>query len=360
MEFVLANQGMNKPVHTNEKTVAIGWVRAIIAAAQQLGAAEPELLDRAGMVALPVDPLARLPLDAVVHLWRAAVELTGNPAFGLRMGQSIQPTSFNVVAYTLVSSSSLREAVAHMQQFQHLVSDGGRIQLLEKEDFAWLVYHPVEASLPFSPQQVEAVLACSVALGRWIMGTGFAPSRVCMAHAPISDVQVYREVLGCEPEFGGTFSGIALPAAQLDAPLPARNPELCRLHESLARQQLASLSNSETFIPRVAAVLQQLLAQGMANKEKVAALMGVSPRTLQQRLAEEGSSFIAVQDEVRHKLALQYLADPMLSLGQIAVLLNFSDASAFYRAFRRWTGTVPGNYRRANGSTEAATPKRQM
>ncbi|WP_460838818.1 AraC family transcriptional regulator [Noviherbaspirillum agri] len=355
---------MNKPVHIQEKTVAIGWVRAIIAAAQQLGAAEPQLLARAGMDVLPVDPLARLPLDAVVHLWRAAVELTGNPAFGLRMGQSIQPTSFNVVAYTLVSSSSLREAVAHMQQFQHLVSDGGRIQLLEKNGFAWLVYHPVEARLPFSPQQVEAVLACTVALGRWIMGNGFAPSRVCFAHAAISDLPMYHEVLDCEPEFGGTFSGIALPAAQLDAPLPARNPELCRLHESLARQQLALLHHTESFSPRVAAVLQQLLAQGMANKEKVAGLMGISPRTLQQRLAEEGSSFVAVQDEVRHRLALQYLADPMLSLGQIAVLLNFSDASAFYRAFRRWTGTVPGDYRRTHRhterDTERDTSKRQL
>lgn len=348
---------MNRPVQTHEKTVAIGWVKAIVAAAQQLGAAESPLLERAGICSLPDDPLARLPLDAVVRLWRAAAELTGNAAFGLRMGQAIQPTSFNVVAYTLVSSNSLREAVGHMQQFQHLVSDGGRIQLLERDGFAWLVYHPVEASLPFSPQQVEAVLACTVALGRWIMGSSFAPARVCVAHPPVSALPVYREVLGCEPEFGSSFSGIGLPVSQLDAPLPARNPELCRLHESLARQHLAALRNSESFTTRVAAVLQQLLAQGMASKERVASLMGMSPRTLQQRLAEEGSSFVAVQDQVRHKLALQYLADPMLSLGQIAVLLNFSDASAFYRAFRRWTGTIPGEYRRtcANPGAEDAT-----
>lgn len=346
---------MNKPVHTHEMTVAIGWVKAIVAAAQHRGAEEPQLLARAGLASLPADPLARLPLDAVVRLWRAAAELTGDPAFGLRMGQAIQPTSFNVVAYTLVSSNSLRDAIGHLQRFQRLVSDGARIQLIEQDDMAWLVYHAVEASLPFSPLQVEAVLACTVALGRWIMGAGFAPQRICIAHAATSPLPVYQEVLGCVPEFGSSFSGVGLPLARLDALLPARNPELCRLHESLARQQLSSLKNSASFTPRVAAVLQQLLAQGMAHKEQVAALMGMSPRTLQQRLADEGSSFVALQDEVRHKLALQYLADPMLSLGQIAVLLNFSDASAFYRAFRRWTGGVPGDYRRTIGNAQPAS-----
>jgi AraC-like DNA-binding protein len=348
IEVVLTGQGMSKPIHTHDMTVAIGWVSAIVAAAEHGGVEQASLLKAAGIDALPADPLARIPLDAVVNLWRAATELTGNPSFGLHMGHAIEPTSFNVVAYTLVSSNSLREAIGHLQRFQRLVSDGGRMQLIEQNDLAWLVYHPVEATLPFSPFQVEAVIACAVRLGQWIMGPGFSPKRVCLAHAPIGPRQVYRETLSCEPEFHGAFSGIGLPLSLLDTLLPARNPELCRLHEALARRQLSSLESSASFKLRVAAVLQQLLAQSMAHKEPVAALMGMSPRTLQQRLAEEGSSFVDLLDEVRHKLALKYLADPMLSAGQIAVLLNFSDASAFYRAFKRWTGHVPGDYRRAS------------
>jgi AraC-like DNA-binding protein len=347
---------MTKPLHTHDMTVAIGWVRAIVSAAQRGGVEPACLLKAAGITALPADPLARIPLDAVVNLWRAATRLSADPAFGLRMGHAIEPTSFSVVAYTLVSSNTLREAIGHLQRFQRLVSDGARLQLLEQNELAWLVYHPVEASLHFSPYQVEAVLACALRLGQWITGPEFAPSRVCFAHAAISDRQAYREVLGCEPEFECGFSGIALPHALLDTLLPARNPEICRLHETLARRQLASLESSAGFQPRVAAVLEQVLAQGMAHKEPVAALMGLSARTLQQRLAAEGSSFVEVLDQVRRALALKYLADPMLSLGQIATLLNFSDASAFYRAFKRWTGHVPGEYRKSSGHVARKAP----
>jgi AraC-like DNA-binding protein len=335
---------MNDP-HPQEKTVAVGWVRAIVAAAERGGAQPNVLLAQAGLNSLPADPLARIALDGVVRLWRAAVALTGDPCFGLHMGEAVEPGSFNVVAYTLLSSGSLREAVGQMQQFQRLISDGARLQLVEQNGFAWLVYHPVEATLPFSPQQVEAVLACAVRLGKWIVGADFQPQRVCLTHAQIGPLAEYRRVLNGEPEFQAPFNAIGLASDLLDKPLPARNPELCQLHESLARRQLSSLATAISWKQRVATVLPHLLAQGTLQKEHVATMLGVTPRVLQNRLADEGSSYLAQLDEVRHRLALEYIADPLLTLGQIAVLLNFSDASAFYRAFRRWTGKVPGEYR---------------
>lgn len=337
---------MQPSPQSTEKTVGIGWVQAIVDAAQRRGAEPTALLAKAKMAALPKDPLARVPLDAVVRLWRASAELSGDSAFGLHMGQSIEPTSFNVVAYTLVSSTTLREAFGHLRRFQRLVSDGARLQLVEQNDQAWLVYHPVQEHLSFSPMQTEAVLACAVQLLRWILGPGFSPQRICITHTAISPTQVYHDILGCAVEFNSTFNGLELSPLLLDALLPARNPELCRLHESLARQHLASLEHRATVKSRVEAVLRPMLAQGMVQKEAVAALLGLSARTLQLRLSQEQTSFAAILDAVRHAMALEYMEDRLLSLGQIAALLHFSDASAFYRAFKRWTGCVPGEYRR--------------
>ncbi len=337
---------MKPAVPEHHRTVGIGWVRAIVAAARRGGVAETELLTAAGIASLVNDPLERIPLDAVVTLWRAATTLTGDDAFGLHMGQAIEPSSFDVVAYTLMSSDSLRDAIVHLQLFLPLVSDGGRVRLSECNGQAWLVYQPQEANLPFSPQQVEAVLACAVSLMRWIVGADLVPSRICMKHAAISALPVYRDLLGCEPEFGRDFNGIGLPASRLDTPLPARNPELCQLHGSVARRQLWALNRAPKVSRRVAALLERLLAEHLADRDQVASLLGLSPRTLQQRLAEEHTSFAALLDEARRQLAMKYIGEPNLSLSQIATMLHFSDGSAFYRAFRRWTGRVPGEYRR--------------
>jgi hypothetical protein len=223
----------------------------------------------------------------VVSLWRAAATQTGDDAFGLRMGRAIEPSSFDVVAYTLMSSDSLRDAIVHLQLFLPLVSDGGRVRLSERDGQAWLIYEPQEANLPFSPQQVEAVLACAVSLMRWIAGADLVPSRIFMRHAAISALPVYRELLGCEPEFGRELNGIGLPASRLDSPLPARNPELFQLHESVARRQLSALSRTPKLAPRVTALLQRQLAEHLADRDQVATLLGLSPGTLQQRLAED-------------------------------------------------------------------------
>lgn len=128
-----------------DRTVAVGWVKAIVAAAQRGGGDEAKMLIAAGIDSLPNDPLVRIPLDAVVRLWRAAIDSTGDSAFGLRMGQAIEPTSFDVVAYTLVSSNSLREAIIRLQRFQKLISDGGRVQLVERNGLEWMMYQSMEA-----------------------------------------------------------------------------------------------------------------------------------------------------------------------------------------------------------------------
>ena len=161
-----------------EASSSISWVTTVLDAAQRHGAPQAQVLALAG-----IDPaelqLPRWPIDHIARLWRAAVQATQDPGFGLKVGASVQPASLNVVGYLLQSAPTLRAALALVQQYQSLVSDGGRFQTIAGQGCCWLIYHPRQGSLAFSPHQVEAVLAAVVVFHDPWLGVVLALAMIC-------------------------------------------------------------------------------------------------------------------------------------------------------------------------------------
>jgi hypothetical protein len=159
---------------TLEATVSMGWVNTVIAAAQRLAVTPNALLAAAG---IPAKALTweRWPIDYITRLWRAAEDCTGDPGFGLKVGASVSPASINVVGFTLQSAATLREAIVLVQKYQRLISDGGRFQMLTGSTTTWLVYHPRQGELAFSPHQIEAVLSAVMSIAGWVTGKNVAP-----------------------------------------------------------------------------------------------------------------------------------------------------------------------------------------
>ncbi|MBB5017970.1 AraC-like DNA-binding protein [Chitinivorax tropicus] len=325
-------------------TVAFSWVHGILDAAAMQGVPQRHLADLAGV---PVTSPAhgRLPIDQVVRLWRLAAELSGDALFGLHMGEHIKPASFNVVAFTLLSAANLRAAIRHMQRYQRLISDAARLQLLEGDEISWLVYHPQPGVLAFSPHQVEAALATVLTAGRWILNRPLVPLQVRFRHTALGSSSEYRRVLGCDPGFEASFDGIALSTAQLEQALPAADPMLFQLHQRFAEQHLSNLDQHEPWASRTRYALMACLAQGVLDREAVAAAMGLTGKQLQHRLAQEQASFSAVLDMARRDLALEWVKQRTEPLAALADRLGFAEQSVFNRAFRRWTGLTPGAYR---------------
>src|SRR3990167_938969 len=155
----------------------MSWVNTVIAAAARLGVGQTALLSAAG---IPLASMARerWPIDDITRLWRAAERCTGDASFGLKAGALVGPASLNVVSFLLQSSPTLREALAQLQKYQRLISDGGRVQILAGDNASWLVYHPRQGELAFSPHQIEAVLAAVVTFAGWVTGMALRPRRV--------------------------------------------------------------------------------------------------------------------------------------------------------------------------------------
>ncbi len=330
---------------TTEASVSLSWVNTVLAAAQRHGLTVDQLLAHAGVNPSQLNA-ARWPIDDITRLWRAAADLTGDPGFGLYAGRLVGPASFNVVSFILQSSSTLREAISVAQKFQRLISDGGRFQLMPGQAQSWLIYHPQQGELAFSPHQLEAVLAAVISFSRWVLGQPVHPVRVQFSHARLGPQALYQEVFQAEVDFNQAFCGLQLDNAVLDLALPQADTQLAALHRAYAAARLATLSDAPDFLSQLRHWLGANLAKGVPERSLAAQHFQLSDRVLARRLQALGISYTQLLDEVRKDKACQAVADTDEAFAHIAETLGFSEASAFNRAFKRWTGHKPGEWRR--------------
>lgn len=174
----------------------MAWVETVLTAAERQGVARVQLLAQAGMAAAELAQ-ERWPIDHITRLWRAAVQCTQDAGFGLKAGAAVEPARFAGVGGILQAAPTLREALAAVQKYQRLISDGGRFQLLAGDAATWVIYHPRQGQLAFSPHQIEAVLAAVVAFARRVAGPALRPQRVQLSQAQIGPLAGYRAVFAC-------------------------------------------------------------------------------------------------------------------------------------------------------------------
>ncbi len=343
---------------TSQAKVSLSWVRTVLGEAQRQGIEETTLLRSAGIQPQELEN-ERWPIDHITRLWRAAARLTQDPGFGLKAGTVVGPGSFNVVGFIVQSAATLRQALTVVQKYQSLISDGGRFQLLAGPQTSWLVYHPRQGDLAFSPHQIEAVLAAVVSASRWITPVPLKPTLVRFSHEAEGPLSGYREVFGCPVEFNQAYSGLLIDNAVLDVPLPQANAQLARLHEQYAATQLQTLAQQqgldETVRHWVRTQMEARPGPPAPTRTEAAAAFGLHERTLARRLQACGTHYEGVLDGVRRDLALQQVGDTGLPLREVAHALGFADISPFYRAFQRWTGVTPATWRNQRNG-QASSP----
>lgn len=333
---------------TLEATVSISWVQTVLAESRRQGVPDDSLLHAAG-IAPDALTLERWPIDHITRLWRKATQMTQDPSFGLKAGTQVSPTSLNVVSFIIQSASTLRQAIGAAQKYQSLISDGGRFQLLATGESSWLIYHPRQGDLAFSPQQIEAVMATLVSMTQWITGHPLRPKQVRFSHDAQGTAKAYRQVFHCQVDFNDVFSGLLLDNTTLDRPLPHSSPQLAMLHETLANAQLSRLGQQQRLDQLVQAWITRHLGPELPTREQAAQALGLTPRTLARRLQALHTHYGALLDGVRKELALHQVAQTADSLKDIAHRLGFAEPSSFHRAFLRWSGATPGQWRlRAN------------
>lgn len=283
-----------------------------------------------------------VPSHQLATLWREATRLFGRPTLGIHVGM-VAPFGRMIVDYVASTSATLRDALQQVGRYHRLITRNADMRL-RPEGALTLFELMVNLPRPAIPAQVvEYAITCVVR--RVFAFTGKPAREARFPHPPLGPRQEYARVLGVPAHFEVERPGVLLDEQGLEAPCRGQDPNLYRLLHSHAELLLARESDARTFRAQVRRIVVMLVAHGELEVGRVARALATSERSLQRRLRSEGSSFRAVVDGARQELALSYLGDARLSVGEVAYLLGYGEAGAFARAFKRWTGRTPGEAR---------------
>jgi AraC-like DNA-binding protein len=331
----------------SDATTIATWAIPIARALESYGCDAKKVFARANLdIATINDVNIRLPVATTTLLWRCAVEETGDPAFGLRAGSLVHPTNLHALGLALLASNSFKDAALRLSRYHKILSDALIISYQELGETCFIKFDVRGGRLRLAAEAIDAIAAACLTLGRMFYRADLNPLLVELQRSEPRDPVRYEHFFGAPVHFLARENRIHHLRSQMEEPLPTANAQLADFNDRLALEYLARLKRSKVS-DRVRRIIVRQLASGDLTEESIAEELGTSLRNLQRRLKEEGTSYKDLIETTRRELAMSYIKQSHLSLGEITFMLGFSETSNFSRAFKRWTGMSPGAYRLA-------------
>ncbi|MCT2530629.1 AraC family transcriptional regulator [SAR92 clade bacterium H921] len=340
------NETLTKAV--NNGLASVPAVTQYLKSAQSLGLDYRPLLAAAN-----IDPVLlennnkHISGAAMERLLALLIPASNDPCFGLHSARFVEPASYSVLGYISMNCSTLRMIQAKIPIYEKIVGDMG-VTSIEVADGYVLQRWVCAFNDPLVRRhEVENVLGSWVTYARnYLNFDGW--DAVWFEHsAPQNPALLgdYSELFGCQVLFDQPANGIRVREAVLDLPLPQANEQILQTLLEHATALLAGLDKNQTVANQVKNILRLMLKQQAPTSQIIAQRLGMSSRTLQRKLGEEGTHYQDVLNELRLELALYFLKNTALSLDSIAYELGYAEARSFYRSFKLWTGRTAGSYR---------------
>lgn len=316
------------------------------------------LLDRAGLAAHDAltDANGRVPFETFRRLCDVAAQALQEPDLGLRLGQNIRPGHLGSHGYALMNCNTALELARQSARYSALSIDACHNTVEHRgAEFVRVLHSDLPGGASTGRVCEDLQHATAVTFARWITNRDdINPTWVAFSYPRPHDVQAYERMFRCPLHFGAGEVAIAMDARLADLPLPHANPLIHRMMNDVCEQSLRSIGSAlePRWLASARRATLQAFQHGIPSLEAIAQAIDQDEGAFRQHLANQGLSFRRFVDDMRQALAMGYMRDPSLSLVDIAYLLGFSEQSAFQRAFKRWVGVTPGEYRRQiqNGS----------
>jgi AraC-like DNA-binding protein len=293
----------------------------------------------------------RLPLRTLVRMWTELPELVSDPDMPLHVIEHVSTKEMPVLALLFLASPTLADGFKQLERYQRITHD-----LSLEPASRWVregvvahleLYHERSVIPPPTAAVIDAQLAILL-MARMATGQEITPLAVSLRHPLPRDPKKYDAAFRCRVQFDAERDRLTLAASDLALPHLDPSRTLQRMAAQYADAMLAKLPSEVSPLGEIRTALRERLAHGEISLQELGRALGMSPRTLQRRLEQAGTNLRELIEEERRMLALAYIKHKTLSLSDIALLLGFSELSAFSRAFSRWTNVTPSEYRRAH------------
>ena len=302
---------------------------------------DPAELERGG---------ARYPRQSVLAVWKALADQATGPAIGIEIARHFRILDIQTLGVAFLSSSTLLTALRRLDRFEHILSSDLDNTLVEDEHRVDLLLGEVGVTADNTLRRVmeDTRLAAVLTACRYGIGGELDPIEVALPYSAPDDTAPYYGFFRCPLVYGADRARLSFSIQDALRSFTTANRDLAHSSDHVLQRALIKLGTNDV-IGQARRAIMDALPSGAPREEEIARILCMSARTLQRKLAEQETSFSSLLTEVRRELAEQYVADPSVPVIEISYLLGFSEVSAFSRAFKRWTGVPPGEYRERVG-----------
>ena len=327
--------------------IRVGGAAALLPLLADRGIDPEALAAEAGLAATVFsDPDNVVPFAALCRMAGLAAALAALPDIGLRACQNTGLASLGTLGYLVANSETVERGLAALEAYLYVHDQGATPVIGRDGDTAYLGYEILAPDIPGADQVTFGALAIATNILRTLCGPAFRLQEVAIAYPAPADTSLFRAFFDAPVRFGAERSALAFAARWLAAPIPSADPYLRTILVERIQHETARLG--EPAADRIRRVMRSLVAGGRFSVADAAAAFAVDRRTLARRLAGAGTSFRALLAEARRGEAQRLLRSAAIPVAEIASRLGYSDTATFTRAFRRWAGASPRQWRAAN------------
>ena len=331
---------------TTSEVTSLGTVGGLLAKALRSCNIDPEPLFRKAGIDFPGinDPDTRIPTQQIDKLLSLAVEATGNPCLGLLTVRQFQPADLHGLGLAWLTSDTLKDALTRLVRYSRFINPALEFRVEVKSNTTDLVVavpdnFPNHVNLVTDIGMAAFLRMCQITAGQPIL-----PVHVTLQRPPPPCKDEFADMFGPSIEYSATVNRLCFDSEQVNQPLTTANPELARINDQAVVDYLARFDHGSIAMQVRSKIIEQLPG-GVPKQGNIAEMLQMSLRSLQRRLKEEETSFKDLLEDTRKALAAKYLRESHRSIGEISYLLGFSERGNFNRAFKRWTGKTPGEFR---------------